>query len=79
MNAMEFVNTVREMRTAQKDYFKNRLRTDLIRSKELERAVDKALAEGVTVFETKSLAGEVEQMALGFGEFDAGDIFEEKA
>jgi len=35
MNVSEFTRTVKEMRDAQKQYFKNRLQSDLIRSKEL--------------------------------------------
>lgn len=56
MNAAEFVLKVREMREAQKRYFtKGRLQGDLIRSKQLEGEVDKALREGVTVVETHTL------------------------
>lgn len=40
-----FVSDVREMRKAQKAYFKSKLHSDLIRAKELERKVDQALAE----------------------------------
>lgn len=47
MNVIEFVRAVRDMREAQRAYFKNRLRTDLIRSKELETLVDKALRDGI--------------------------------
>jgi hypothetical protein len=35
------------MRAAQKAYFKDRLRSDLIKCKELEAAVDKAIKEGI--------------------------------
>jgi len=47
MNVSQFVKTVKEMRDAQKAYFKSRLRTDLIHSKELEKRVDDAISEGV--------------------------------
>lgn len=47
MNVSEFTRLVEEMREAQKAWFKNRLRGDLIRSKDLERRVDKALADGL--------------------------------
>ncbi len=47
MNVSEFTRLVKEMREAQKAWFKNRLRGDLIRSKDLERRVDKALADGI--------------------------------
>lgn len=55
MNALEFVNKVRELRQAQKQYFKTRLNGDLVKAKQLEAEVDKALAEGVTVRETHTL------------------------
>ena len=71
MDAMEFVNKVREMRAVQQRRYRDEAYGLM---HELEAEVDAALAEGVTVFETKSLAGEVEQMALGFGELDASDI-----
>lgn len=45
MNYQEFRSVVNEMRVAQKTYFKTRASDDLLRSKELERRVDKALAE----------------------------------
>lgn len=47
MNIQEFIKTVGEMRAAQKAYFKNRLSKDLIRSKDLERRVDSAVAKGI--------------------------------
>lgn len=40
---MEFVQLVREMRQAQIEYFKNRSRDNLIKSKELEKKVDAEL------------------------------------
>lgn len=55
MNAIDFVNKVREMRTTQKAWFKEHLRADLIKSKQLEAEVDKALREGVTVYATATL------------------------
>lgn len=47
MNVSQFTKAVKEMRDAQKAYFKLRLRSDLIKSKELEQKVDRALAEGI--------------------------------
>lgn len=47
MNVSEFIKIVKEMRATQKSYFKDRQRSDLIRSKELEHKVDKAIAEGI--------------------------------
>jgi len=47
MNVSKFLRTVRDMRDAQKKYFKSRLRSDLIASKELEKQVDQALADGI--------------------------------
>lgn len=41
----EFVELVREMRNAQKEYFKTRDKNVLQRSKELERKVDSFLAQ----------------------------------
>lgn len=55
MNAPEFVMKVREMRAAQKTYFKTRLQGDLIKSKQLEAEVDKALKEGVVLYATATL------------------------
>lgn len=40
----EFVKTVREMRNAQKEYFKTRDKEVLAKSKELERKVDRMLS-----------------------------------
>lgn len=40
MDAKEFFNTVREMRKAQRDYFRTRAQHFLVRSKDLEKAVD---------------------------------------
>jgi hypothetical protein len=78
MNTMDFVTKVREMRQAQKDYFKNRLKSDLVKSKSLEREVDQALEEGVTVYATATLEeldgvpAEGEQLGM-FDEPDAAD------
>lgn len=55
MDAVQFVNKVREMRATQKAWFKDHLRADLIKSKQLEAEVDKALREGVTVYATATL------------------------
>lgn len=49
MDAKEFVNLVSEMMTAQADYWKSRTRSDLIRSKNLEARVRKALKDGVSI------------------------------
>jgi len=68
MNITEFVDKVREMRQAQKTYFKTRLQGDLIKSKQLESIVDKALAEGVTIYETHTLEEEAQQLGLLDGE-----------
>ena len=45
MTDSEILDIVREMRAAQKTYFKSRAQTDLEASKDLERKVDKALTE----------------------------------
>lgn len=47
MNVSEFTRLVRDMRAAQKAWFRDHERGDLIRSKDLERRVDKALADGI--------------------------------
>lgn len=41
----EFVKKVKEMREEQKLYFKTRKKSHLFRSKELEKEVDKMIAE----------------------------------
>lgn len=66
MNVSEFTRTVKEMRDAQKSYFKDRLRSDLIRSKELEAKVDKALKDGLDepTLVTTVIAEEERQMRL---------------
>lgn len=63
MNIEQFIETVRQMRTAQKAYFKeSRKQSDLIKSKQLEKLVDDALAAG---FEAKDPAvPETEQPTL---------------
>lgn len=61
MNTIDFIELVREMRTTQKNWFRNHLRSDLIASKELEQRVDKALKDGVTVFETHKLTEPTEE------------------
>lgn len=48
MDAREFVTLVADMMTAQADYWKNRTQSNLIRSKDLEARVRKALAEGIS-------------------------------
>jgi hypothetical protein len=45
MESSEFTDLVKEMRRIQKLYFKNRERTVLEKSKELERLVDKHISE----------------------------------
>lgn len=43
----EFIGLVREMRNAQKEYFKTRDKNVLLKSKELERKVDSFLTQQV--------------------------------
>lgn len=43
----EFIELVREMRDAQKEYFRNRDKNVLQRSKELERRVDAYISQRV--------------------------------
>lgn len=50
MNAEKFVEKVREMRQAQIAYFRDgRKQSDLVRAKQLEKEVDLALLEGITI------------------------------
>jgi hypothetical protein len=67
MNASNFVRLVREMRKAQKAYFKQRLSGDLATSKRLEGQVDQALEDGIVGVDEEvvmSPAVYAEQMAL---------------
>ncbi len=52
MTYSEFIDLVRKMRGAQKEYFKTRDKYVLEKSKALERQVDKALAEGISLDNT---------------------------
>lgn len=45
MTAFEIIKLAKETRDAQKAYFKNRTYSDLDRSKQLERQLDKAIDE----------------------------------
>lgn len=76
MNVIDFVTKVREMREAQKDYFQFRCAQTLGLAKSLERQVDAALEEGVTVYATETLKNsapaESEQLGL-FGVDFAAD------
>jgi len=47
MNTQEFFDLVTRLRAAQKTYFKQRSRENLISAKDLEKQVDAALAEGL--------------------------------
>ena len=55
MNVMEFIAKVREMREAQVKYFHFRCSASCREAKALEREVDAALEEGVTVYATCTL------------------------
>jgi hypothetical protein len=55
MNIVAFVDLVRNMRKAQKNYFKDRTQANLIASKMIEAKVDKALQEGVILRVTDNL------------------------
>lgn len=43
---LAFFNLVKEMRQAQKEYFRTRAHSALVKSKDLERRVDNELARG---------------------------------
>jgi hypothetical protein len=60
MNDTEFRQLVREMRKAQKDYFRNRLQSDLYKCKDLERRVDQELSAG-----PEKPAGPVQESLFG--------------
>lgn len=45
MTYTEFLKLVRDMRTAQKDYFDQRTQSTLYRAKELERRVDREVLQ----------------------------------
>jgi len=47
-DAADFIELVRQMRQAQRAYFRDRSPAALARSKELERAVDRAIAAALT-------------------------------
>lgn len=49
MNVQEFIDLVKEMRAAQKAYFKRQSPSNMLISMELERRVDKALAEKIKI------------------------------
>ena len=46
MGRLDFFKLVKEMRAAQKEYFRTRAHSALVRSKELERRVDDYVARG---------------------------------
>ena len=75
MNMIEFIEKVRLMRQAHNAYFRSRLQSDLVSAKRLEKEVDAALEEGVTIHETHTLE---EQMPIDeqiqMFERDAGDL-----
>ena len=48
MTHTEFVQLVKDMRQAQKDYFRTRTNASLVASKDLESQVDKAVKEFIT-------------------------------
>ncbi len=57
MNAEKFVQLVSEMMTAQADYWKTRTQSALIKSKDMEKMVRKALADGIS-FSVEDAKGE---------------------
>lgn len=65
MNAEQFIEKVRKMREHQIAYFAHRLQMDLFAAKQLEKEVDRALAEGVeTMVVTSNLSSESGQLGL---------------
>lgn len=53
MISVEFYSLVKEMREAQKEYFRTRSKDSLIKSKALEKRVDEALSGQGTLFDSK--------------------------
>ena len=51
MTSAEFNSLVREMRKAQKEYFRTRSKESLMKSKTLEKQVDDALSGQRTLFD----------------------------
>jgi hypothetical protein len=49
MNAEDFIKLVTDMHEAQKTYFKKRGQANMLASMEIEKQVDQALAEGITI------------------------------
>ena len=58
MDIEQFIELVRQLRAAQKAYFKDRKQSDLIEARKLEREVDQALADGVIVPILEEMDGE---------------------
>lgn len=58
MKAKDFITLVKEMRDAQKKYFKQRGQANMLASMEIEKRVDRAILEGI------DLTGTTEQMDL---------------
>jgi len=69
MDARAFVKLVSDMMATQADYWRDRKQSDLIKSKDLEKQVRKALRDGISFPDpTPAQEGEdVEQISL-FGE-----------
>ena len=51
MTSMDFYSLVKEMREAQKEYFRTRSKDSLKRSKALEKRVDEALSGQIGIFD----------------------------
>ena len=51
MTSAEFYSLVREMRNAQREYFRTRSNDSLMKSKALEKRVDEALSGQRTLFD----------------------------
>ena len=49
MNVEAFINLVQKMRKHQRDYYRDRKMSDLLESKQLERQVDQALRDGISI------------------------------
>lgn len=70
----EFIKLCKEMRDAQKAFFKSRLPGDVARAKDFEKRLDKAIEEGVT-FDI-SAPDEPTEKQIGLFEPDAADLLD---
>ena len=71
MNAADFIDLVRQTRSAQKAYYKQRSQSNLQTSINLERQVDRALDEGIEIPE--GMPKQLDMFALANAEKEKED------